>query len=147
MSPVWVALEVVCGTHGIFTFPRHYNDFFRGTLLSQLQQGIVDTYEKFQLPNQVLANNLIYIGVVFKMRKIFLNISVMAPGRHAVWTSPSLRDVTVWRLRNYIAKKLNHGKGGVYGRVGGEVKCCEMRVESSLVVLHLLDSFRWSWEN
>jgi hypothetical protein len=80
-----------------------------------------------------------------KTPKTFLYVSKMASGRHAVWTSPSPPDVTVWRLRNYIAKKLNHGKGGVYGRVGGEVRSCEMLVENVVVVLQPLDSFRWSW--
>ena len=37
----------------------------------------------------------------------------MAPGRHAVWTSPSPYDVTIWRMRKCTAKKLNAGKGGV----------------------------------
>lgn len=94
-----------------YACPSQHNDFLRGNFLTQTQQGIVGTYEKLQLPNIFLTNNLIYTGGFFVMYKTFPYFSGLAPGRHAVWTSPSFRDVTVWRLRNCTAKKLNHGTG------------------------------------
>lgn len=68
----------------------------------------------------------------------------LAPGRHAVWTSPSPYDVTIWRMRKYTAIKLNLGWGGVFGRVGSDVHCCEMREEKVVVVRPLL-SCRSTW--
>jgi hypothetical protein len=46
----------------------------------------------------------------FKMHETLPNFE-MAPGRHAVWTSPSPYNVTIWRMRKCTAKELNLGKG------------------------------------